>query len=341
MSRALSRLQALVLGIAVLAGLTVSAVGLFAVGSRQWLWQDTFHLRVGFPEIRGVEAGTRVRVLGRDAGEVEAIELPDAPSGQVMVRLRLDKGLRGLIRTDAYAQIVTEGMVGGKVVEIYPGSDTAEPIANNSVIAARPTAELTDLLGQVGKALDGLGEGSLGKLVKDDAGYQEAVKAMRQAQAAFTSLKQNADAMKEMPVLRNYVKDSVKELIRPDCDRHRRWFHEADLFEPGRAVLTEAGRGRLDELVPWFDGLKHKGSEVVVAAFAHPTTEGDWAQGLTQKQSETVVTYLTNHHKVQKTGWFSKRKVLALGCGAVPSPVPESPPLPAPRIEVLVFVPPQ
>src|SRR5262249_59067430 len=109
--------------------------------------------------------------------------------------------------------------------------------------------------------------------------------------------------------------------------------------ELGGAVLTVEGRKRLDELVPWLEGLKHKGSEVVVVAFAHPSVEGDWARGLTQKQSESVVAYLTDHHAVQKMGWFSKRKVLPLGCGTDSSPIPETPPLPVPRVEVLVFVP--
>jgi phospholipid/cholesterol/gamma-HCH transport system substrate-binding protein len=331
----------LLLGVAIFLGLSVSAVGLFAVGNRQWLWQDTLRVQVGFPSIRGVEVGTRVRVLGRDAGEVESVELPAAPGGEVIVRLRLDRSLRGLIRADARAQIVAEGMVGGKVIEINPGSATSGPVADNGVIAAAPGADLTELLSQVGKIVEGLGNGSLGRLVKEDEAYQEAVKAMKQAQAALVSVKQNADAMKEMPLVRNYVKDAAKELIRPECDRHRQWFRESDLFEPGRAVLTPEGRGRLDELVPWLNGLKHKGSEVVVATFAHPSTEVDWARGLTQKQSESVVAYLKDQHRVQKMGWFSKRKVAALGCGAAESPVPENPPLPAPRIEVLVFLPPQ
>jgi len=62
MSRSLSRLQAVVLGLIVLTGLLLAATGLFAVGSRHWLWNDTFHVSVGFPQIRGVELGTRVRV---------------------------------------------------------------------------------------------------------------------------------------------------------------------------------------------------------------------------------------------------------------------------------------
>jgi outer membrane protein OmpA-like peptidoglycan-associated protein len=340
-SRGLTRLQALVLGTLVLIGLGLAVVGVFAIGSRQWLWQDTFHVRVGFHQIRGVEIGTRVRVLGREAGEVERVDLPATPSGEIVLRLRLDGKLRPLVRADASAQIVPEGMVGGKVVEIHPGSDDAEPVADDALIAARPTTELADVLGQVGTALNGIGsgEGSLGKLVKGDEAYQELLKLLRQGRGTMASLKQNADAIKGMPLVRGYVKDPLKELVRPECERNRQWYPETALFEPGHAVLTSPGRKRLDDLVPWLEGLKHKGSEVVVVSFAASNQDPDLALALTQKQSEAVCEYLKDNHGVQKMGWFSRRKVTALGCGTESDPLPESKNLPAPRIEVLVFVP--
>jgi hypothetical protein len=86
---------------------------------------------------------------------------------------------------------------------------------------------------------------------------------------------------------------------------------------------------------------KDAGSEVVVAAFADPKQPADFAQTLTEKQSQVVVDYLRNQHRVQRTGfwWWSNRNVKALGLGANPSPMPESEALPSARIEVLVFVP--
>src|SRR6516165_890776 len=115
MSRSLSLLQATILGGAVLTGLGVAVVALVSVGNRQWLWNDALHLRVGFRQIHGVEVGTRVRVLGKEAGEVEAVELPTNPTGEVQLHLKVDGRLRSLIRTDASAQIVAVGMVGSQV----------------------------------------------------------------------------------------------------------------------------------------------------------------------------------------------------------------------------------
>lgn len=354
MSRSLSRLQSLLLAVVVLGGLALAALGLFAVDSRQgaiprtlhslgvpesWLKDERFHVRVGFRQVRGVEKGARVRVQGIDAGEVIAVEPPATPGADVVLRLRLDGKVRHLVRADATAQIVAEGMIGGKAVEISPGSPSAELVAEDAIVASRSTSELTDVLAQLDEALREVreGRGTLGKLVKDDRAYAELINILQQGRSTLASIQQDADAMKEMPLVRNYVKDAHKLLVRPDCEPNLRSFAEKDLFEPGRAVLTEQGRQELDQLVPWLEGLKHKGSEIVVSARGDPTLEPRWALTLSQKQSEAVAGYLTEHHAVQKTGWFSRRPVTPIGLGVGTSPLPA--PGPAPRIDVLVFVP--
>jgi len=342
MSRSLTRLQAILLGGVVLAGLLLTAVGVFAVGSRQWLWNDTFHVTVGFAQIRGVEVGTRVRVQGIEAGEVEKVEAPAVPGGEVVLRLRLGGNLRQLIRADASAQIVTEGMIGGKVLEIDPGSAAASPVEDNARIASRATSDLTDVLGQMHAALEGIrtGQGTVGKFMTDPEAYTRVVTLLQQSHETLSTFQQDADALKRLPVVRSYVEDYQALLVRPTCARNRQCFAEAELFEPGRAVLTEEGRQRLNELGPWLAGLKCKGSDVVVASFADPKhTEPAVARTLTREQSEAVLAYLKRQHSIQKLGWFSWRKVTALGLGTIPPPLSEKQPLPPSRVEVLIFVP--
>jgi phospholipid/cholesterol/gamma-HCH transport system substrate-binding protein len=343
MTRSLPRWQAVLLGVVVLLGLGLTATGLFAVGSRQWLWSDTFHVRAGFHEVRGVEVGTRVRVQGIEAGEVEAVEPPATPGGDVVLRLRLDGRLRHLVRADASVRIASEGMIGGKVLEIHPGNSAAEPVADNAVLASKPSAELADVLGQVNHTLEGIrsGEGTLGKLAKDPEAYAALITLLRQSQDTMASIQQDADALKRLPFVRGYVEDAQALLVRPNCERNRQCFAEAELFEPGRAVLTAAGKQRLDQLAPWARGLKHKGSDVVVVAYADPqkSPNAATARVLTREQSEAVCKYLKDEHAVQKMGWFSSRKVTALGLGTNPPPLPEKDPLPAARVEVVVFVP--
>jgi phospholipid/cholesterol/gamma-HCH transport system substrate-binding protein len=346
-SRSLTRLQALLLGTVVLVGAGLAVLGLFAVGSRGWFGKDALEVRVGFREIRGVEVGTRVRIQGIDAGEVFRISPPEDPDGPVMLSLRLKGEFRRLVRADSTVRIVSEGMIGGKVLEIRRGArppgDPDRPAGDGAVLASEPSRELGDVLAEVGEAIQGIrnGEGTLGKLARDPRAYDALVDLLAQGRGTLGSIQQDADALKRLPVVNRYVEDPTALLVRPNCERNRQWFAEQDLFEPGRAVLTAPGRQRLDALAPWLEGMKHRGSEVVVVAYADPRTSAPApaSLALTRQQSEAVCDYLKRQHAIQKMGWFTSRRVTPLGQGVQPPPAPESETLPPARVEVLVFVP--
>jgi phospholipid/cholesterol/gamma-HCH transport system substrate-binding protein len=336
----------LLLGLVVLVGVGLGVTGLFAVGSRGWFGNAPLHVRVGFREIRGVEVGTRVRIQGIDAGEVIGIAPPETPDGPVVLRLALKNEYRRLVRSNSTVQIVSEGMLGSKVLEIHRGAAASrqadEPAAEDALLESEPSTELADVLGQVKQTLQGIqnGDGTLGKLARDPQAYDALLDLLHQGRETVASIGQGADAVKHMPLVRDYVEDPTSLLVRPDCERNRQYFAESELFEPGRAVLTAQGRQRLDNLAPWLEGMKHKGSEVVVVAYADPhKSTATLARALTRQQSEAVCDYLKKQHAIQKMGWFSSRKVTPLGQGVQPPPAPERDPLPTARVEVLVFVP--
>ncbi len=120
MTRTLTRGQAIVLGLVVLVGLALGAVGLFAAGSRQW-FSDEFTVRAGFSSVEGVEVGTRVFIRGIDAGEVEAIESTDIPGKEVTLQLRLEGKIRKWIKTDSHVQITQPSLFAQKIIRIQPG----------------------------------------------------------------------------------------------------------------------------------------------------------------------------------------------------------------------------
>src|SRR5262245_5617451 len=171
-SNGLSRLRAILVGLVVLGGLALGTLGVFLVGSRGWFGSNSLHVRAAFPEVRGVEVGTRVRIQGIDAGEVAAILPPEGPDKPVVLRLKLRAEYRHLVRAGSTVQIVPEGMLGGKVVELRPparrpdgGEPDLRPVEDDALLASAPTAELTDVLGQVNESLKG--DGTIGKLMKD------------------------------------------------------------------------------------------------------------------------------------------------------------------------------
>jgi phospholipid/cholesterol/gamma-HCH transport system substrate-binding protein len=335
-SRSLSRWQALLLGFVVLLGLVLGGGGLFLVGSRSWFAGDTFQVRSGFKAIQGVELGTRVRIQGIDAGEVVAIEPPTTPGSDVVLKMRLVGKMRSLVRGDATVQIVSEGLIGGKVIEIQPGSGQAAPVEDDALLASRPTTELTDVLDEMKTTLKDVrdGEGAVGR---------ELVSALQQTRATMETFEKTGNAVRKLPLVRGYDRDAQALLVRPDCERVQTVFAENDLFEPGRSALTAQGKQRLDSIAEKLKGsLKHDGSDLVVVAHADPKTGGSaaLARTLTESQSSAVASYLKDRHSVQKAGWVTWRDVTALGLGTDPYPGEEKgAKLPPARVEVLVFVP--
>jgi outer membrane protein OmpA-like peptidoglycan-associated protein len=300
-----------------------------------------------------------------DAGEVIAVEPPRLAGEPVMLRLRLAGRFRTLIGDPATArvQLGSDGVWSARFVKILPGRPTRQALPASVVLRSEPPADLTEeliqtstrlqhLLGNIDKTMEEVqsGQGTLGQLVKNDKLYQDLTdtasqtrQTIEQVRGMVSAIKQNADALKSMPIIRSYVVDAHKLLHRPECRFERRWLPEDRLFQPGQAVLTNGGRQELARLAKWLNAHKAKGSEVVVAAYAAPGQPSEAAQTLTQKQSEVVCQHLTSEYKVHKTGWWwwSRRAVQPLGLGTMPSPIPADAraKLPAPRVEVLVFVP--
>lgn len=352
MTRSLSRWQTVFVGILVLIGASGAAYALFAVGDRQRLWSETFTVHVGFDRVQGVGIGTPVRVRGLEAGVVVAIDLPraDRTENPLVLKLELDRRYAHLLHADAYARVRSEGMVGAKVIELEPGTPTVGSLADGAVIASKPGSDFNEVIDQAASLVNDVknGQGSLGKLLKDDKVYTEVAgtlehtrQLMQKSQDAVSAIQQDADAIKKLPIIRGYVEDTTSLMVRHAGTRLRKVIPAGDLFEPNRAVLTDEGKAKLTELGAWFGENKVKGSDVVVVVYADAkeTPNMAVAHTLSLRQAEAVVQHLRDNMKVHKLGWFSSRNVTPIGCGLKPPPVAETEPLPPGRVELLVFTP--
>ena len=164
---------------------------------------------------------------------------------------------------------------------------------------------------------------------------------VRSGQEAVTAIKQDAEAIKAMPIVRSYVEDSVSALVRPDCDKDRVVYVPGDFFETGTSILHESGKAKLNECAAWLNGQQQKKSEIVVASFADPKATDQTsasARTLTKKQAEAISEYF-KERGVHKMGYVTRRKITPVGHGIDPSPVVEKDPLPAARVEVILFIP--
>lgn len=367
MSRSLTRFQAAILGLVVLCGTALGGWAVFRIGTRQGFFAETYELRAGVHQAHGLARGTPVRVRGIDAGQVVGLELPaaDDPSGKVYARLRIDRKFQPLVPADSKAHVLSEGVLGGRLINIEPGKQRGSALNDGDEIEVIEARELADIMHEATQTLREIRDsnGTLAKLVKTDEAHQEMMQlvkdtramikkgeetfatgqeVLREGKETLSTLKQDAEAIKRLPIIRGYVEDTLALLYRPDQNSDRRIYASDDLFEPGSAVLTEAGKAHLSNLAPWLESTKVKGSEVVVVSYANPASPdlpGPAAQALTQKRSEAVAAFLRDHLKAHKLSWMSSRDIHLIGMGQNPPPVPEKEPLAPDRTEVVVFTP--
>ncbi|QEG25476.1 mce related protein [Gemmata obscuriglobus] len=203
--------------------------------------------------------------------------------------------------------------------------------------------------------------GTLAKLVSDDALYEDArgtLATLRKVlvgmeaemgnlngfvsdgRDTLRSVRQGADALSKMPIVRSYVEDSVALLVRPTMNRHQALFQSKDIFEPGTATLTPEGRRHMDGVADWLNQNRVAGSEVIVAAFHDPRDKHivpAVALELTRKQAEVVAEHLKSAGAT-KLGTFSRRKVTPLGMGTGLSPAEPAPDAPS-NVQILTFTP--
>src|SRR5438045_595733 len=73
------------LGVFIILTLAVLSVGVFLIGSRQFMFSRTYKLEAEFKSVSGLSAGAEVRVGGIHKGTVRQIDLPGGPDGQMKI----------------------------------------------------------------------------------------------------------------------------------------------------------------------------------------------------------------------------------------------------------------
>ncbi|ODT97555.1 MAG: organic solvent resistance ABC transporter substrate-binding protein [Planctomycetes bacterium SCN 63-9] len=371
MGRNIGRWRAMASAVFALAVIGLAGFALYQLAGRRWQVQPTFHVRAQFESIGGLNAGDRVRLQGIDAGVIERIVPPGEPGEPVELVLRLDQRLKHLVRSDATAKIVSQGFVGLRLVEIIPGLASTPPIEDFGTIRSEGPNDLAELMTATRRSLDRLnstiteaeegliqvrgivdslsrGEGTLGKLIRDDGLYENLASLSRRGAQTVDAAQENLDAMKHTwPISRYYdgraYYDRDRILYQPGALRVSRSLSVDESFEPGRAVLTEQGKRQLDEVGRWFQGATRPTTEVVIAAFTDENGNEDRSQILTQEQANAVRAYLVQKYSIDSAGWFRGRKVAAVGFGSHPpglasEEVSQSTTAPR-RVDVILFTP--
>ena len=115
------------IGAFVLAALLVFLAIIYLLGAQARYFERKDTLLAEFTEVGGLIEGAAVRLAGVQIGRVTDVVLPGEPGGKVRVTLTIARRFMGRIRRDSEARIVTQGLLGDKLVEITLGSAAAPP----------------------------------------------------------------------------------------------------------------------------------------------------------------------------------------------------------------------
>ncbi len=142
------------LGAFIVATLAILVLGVFIIGSKQYLFSSTYKLKAQFDNVVGLDAGADVRVGGVHSGTVSSIVLPHKPGEKVTVVMDLGKSTHEIIKQDSVATIETEGLLGNQYLAISFGSAGKADVRDGDTIASEPPLEMSDLLQKTSGILD-------------------------------------------------------------------------------------------------------------------------------------------------------------------------------------------
>ena len=183
------------IGIAAVVALLLAVAMIVAVGGEGGYWWQRYPLKARFDNIQGLKAGAVVRLSGKEIGAVKDVAFTNGP--QVEVSFEVRKDVRALITSASVAKIGSLSLLGEPIIDITAGQG-GTPLADWQYVEASqslgPLDEIStkasSSMEKVNKLLDQIqsGQGTVGKLMTDDAVYRELEAFIASANSLTTSI---------------------------------------------------------------------------------------------------------------------------------------------------------
>lgn len=140
------------LGLFVIAALTIFLVAVYFIGKSQNLFGDTFHLKAKFKNVSGLKNGNNVLLSGITIGTIKDISF--ISDSTVVVDMIIREEVHQYIKTDAWASIGSDGLMGDKVLTISPKNSLAQVVKDGGMIASNEAVGMEDLIAGLKKSVD-------------------------------------------------------------------------------------------------------------------------------------------------------------------------------------------
>ncbi|MBW3546047.1 MAG: MCE family protein [Bacteroidetes bacterium] len=132
------------LGIFITIGLLLFVGLIYYIGSQQQLFGDKVKVVAMFKNVSGLQKGNNVRFSGIKIGTVKSVEIATDSTARVV--LTIDEDVSRFIKTDSYASIESEGLMGNKIISVSSGSEEGEPIEDGDLIRSKEAVNIDDVI---------------------------------------------------------------------------------------------------------------------------------------------------------------------------------------------------
>lgn len=132
------------LGLMVTGGLVLFAIAIFYLGSKQDLFSPSITVKSYFGDVKGLMEGNKVQYSGITVGHVSHIEIVNDTT--ILVEMSVDKDVQKFIRKNSKVNIGSDGLMGSKIININPGSSSAQAIADNDALMTQESVDFQDVL---------------------------------------------------------------------------------------------------------------------------------------------------------------------------------------------------
>jgi phospholipid/cholesterol/gamma-HCH transport system substrate-binding protein len=177
--------RGVLVGFFVLLGIVFFVAGILMVGNLHETFKNKMEVVSLFDDVNGLQKGNNVWFSGVKVGTVSSLHFYG--KSQVEVRIKIETKTQQYIRRDAMVKISSDGIIGNKILIIYGGTSAAPEIQEGDTLGVEKTFSTEDMINTlqennknflaitndfkvISKGLVN-GEGTIGKLLKDDAVY--------------------------------------------------------------------------------------------------------------------------------------------------------------------------
>jgi len=177
--------RAVIVGVFVLLGILFFVGGILMVGNLHETFKNKMEVVSLFDDVNGLQKGNNVWFSGVKIGTVSSLHFYG--KSQVEVRLKIETKTQQYIRSDAKVKISSDGIIGNKILIIYGGTSSAPEIQEGDTLGVEKIFSTEDMINTlqennknflaisndfkvISKGLVA-GEGTIGKLLKDEAVY--------------------------------------------------------------------------------------------------------------------------------------------------------------------------